>query len=72
VVLPLKGMGPLPSHLTNPEVNVEVKNGWAKFQRNIKDNLKPEIRYIELDVTFNDPIYTKTVLELFDEMVRTY
>jgi uncharacterized protein (UPF0261 family) len=70
VVLPLQGMGPLLGPLSNPEVEIEVKKGWAGFQSNIKGSLKPEIKYIELDVTFNDPIYTKTVLELFDEMMK--
>jgi len=67
VVLPLQSMGPMPPHLTSPEAVEERKKGWSEFQRNIKSKLKPKIKYIEMDVTFNDPIYTNAVLDLFDE-----
>jgi uncharacterized protein (UPF0261 family) len=69
VVLPLQGMGPMPiSTFTSPEAEVESQKGWAGFRRSIKSKLRPEIKYRELDVTFNDPLYSNTVLELFDEM----
>ena len=69
LVLPTLGQGPMPVRaFTNPEAEVETEKGWAGFRRSIKRALKSKIRYIELDVTFNDPLYTKTVLELFDEM----
>lgn len=71
VVLPIQGVGQIPSGpLSSPETEAEAKKGWAGFQRNIKRNLKPEIKYIELDTTLNDPVYTKTVLSLFDEMTH--
>jgi uncharacterized protein (UPF0261 family) len=70
VVLPVQGLGPAHGPLSSPEMDAEAKKGWAGFRTNIKSKLKPEIKYIELDVTFNDPLYTKTVLELFDEMVK--
>jgi uncharacterized protein (UPF0261 family) len=71
VVLPLQGSGPMPAGpLSGDGTAVEVEKGWAGFRRNIKRQLKPGIRYVELDVTFNDPLYTKTVLELFDEMTK--
>jgi uncharacterized protein (UPF0261 family) len=69
VVLPLQGMGPMPiPSFTSPEAEAESQKGWAGFRRSIKSKLKPEVKYRELDVTFNDPVYTKAVLELFDEM----
>lgn len=69
VVLPLQGQGPMPVRtFTNPEAEDESRKGWAGYRRSIKRSLNKDIRYIELDVTFNDPLYTKTVLELFDEM----
>jgi uncharacterized protein (UPF0261 family) len=69
VVLPLQGSGPMSTgHLD--ATAAEAARGWAGFRRNIKRRLRPGIRYVELDVTFNDPLYTKTVLELFDEMTK--
>ena len=71
VVLPLQGSGPLSRGPLSPdEAALESEKGWAGFRRNIRRKLKPEIKYMELDVTFNDPLYTKTVLGLFDEMVK--
>jgi uncharacterized protein (UPF0261 family) len=69
VVLPLRGLGPMPiPPLASPEAEEEARKGWAGFRRNIKRKLKPEIKYVELDITFNDQLYTETVLKLFDEM----
>jgi uncharacterized protein (UPF0261 family) len=71
VVLPLQGMGPMPiPSFTSPEAEAESQKGWAGFRRSIKRTLRPEIKYRELDVTFNDPLYTDTVLKLFDEMIN--
>ena len=70
VVLPLQGMGPMPPYLSSPEAEKELKKGWSAFQSNIKSKLDPKIKYIELNVTFNDPIYTSAVLDLFDEMTH--
>ena len=68
-VLPIRGQGPTPIRdFTNPDAEVETSAGWAEFRKRIKQTLKSGIRYIELDVTFNDPLYTRTVLEVFDEM----
>ena len=47
-----------------------LQKGLAAFRRNIKNKLSPEIKYIELDVDFNDPIYLDTVLEVFDDMMK--
>jgi len=70
-VFPLRGSGPMPKGpLSNEEIEAESQKGWVGFRRNIKRKLKSEIKYIELDVTFNDPLYTKTVLELFDEIMK--
>jgi hypothetical protein len=60
---------PMPS-FTSPAAEAESRKGWAGFRKNIKRNLRPEIKYIEIDVTFNDPLYTNTVLKLFDEMMQ--
>lgn len=69
VVFPIQGLGlsPIPA-FTSPETEAETNKGYAEFRKVMKRRLKPHIKYIELDVTFNDPLYTKTVLELFDEM----
>lgn len=69
VVFPIQGLGvsPIPA-FTSPETEAETDNGYAEFRKKMKRKLKPDITYIELDVTFNDPLYTKTVLELFDTM----
>ena len=68
VVLPMQGLGPAP--YLSPETLAVLKKGWSEFRNTIKSKLNPEIRYIELDVTFNDTLYTKTVLEVFDDMMR--
>jgi len=71
VVLPLQGNGPMPiPSFSSPEAEAESRKGWAGFRRSIKRKLRPEIKYIEIDVTFNDPLYTNTVLKLFDEMMQ--
>ena len=70
VVLPLQGMGPMPGHLSSPEADKELEKGWEDFRQSIKKRLNKGVRYIELDVTFNDPLYTETVLKVFDEMTR--
>jgi len=67
VVLPLQGMGPAP--FLSSEVQARVEKGWSDFRHTIKSKLSPKIRYLELDVTFNDPSYTKAVLEVFDDMM---
>jgi uncharacterized protein (UPF0261 family) len=73
VVLPLQGMGPMPfPPLASPEAEAEAQRGWTGFRRNIKQMLKPEIEYIEIDVTFNDSLYVDTVLKLFDEMMSKW
>jgi uncharacterized protein (UPF0261 family) len=70
VVLPLQGMGPMIGHLSSPEWDKELLKGWAGFRRTIKRSLNTDIRYIEMDTTFNDPRYTRAVLELFDEIAK--
>lgn len=70
VVLPLQGMGPMPGHLSSPEWDKELLKGWEGFRRTIKRSLKGKVQYVEMDTTFNDPLYTRTVLELFDEMAN--
>ena len=68
LVLPLQGMGHMIGGLSSPEWDKELLKGWAGFRQTIKRSLKNDIRFIEMDTTFNDPLYTRTVLELFDEM----
>jgi uncharacterized protein (UPF0261 family) len=70
LVLPLHGMGPMIGGLSSPEWDNELLKGWAGFRRTIKRKLKNSIQYIELDTTFNDPLYTKAILELFDEIAK--
>jgi uncharacterized protein (UPF0261 family) len=70
LVLPLQGSGPLPGPLSSPEVQQEARKGWADFRHNVKNRLKPGVEYIELDATFNDSLYVKTVLEVFDQMMK--
>ena len=71
VVFPLRGIGWKPGSLfSSPERAAELQKGLAAFRRNIKRKLNSEIRYIELDVDFNDPIYLDAVLEVFDDIVK--
>jgi uncharacterized protein (UPF0261 family) len=73
LVLPLKGLGPMPfPPLASPEAEADARKGWAGFRRNIKNRLRPDVEYIELDVTFNDSLYVDTVIELFDEMMSRW
>jgi uncharacterized protein (UPF0261 family) len=68
VVLPLKGLGSA-SYLPS-ETLALLKKGMSEFRDSLKRTLNPEIGCVELDVTFNDPVYADTVLEIFDEMMR--
>jgi uncharacterized protein (UPF0261 family) len=70
VVFPVQGIGTMRGPLSSAEMDAEAKKGWAGFRTNIRSKLKPGIKYVELDATFNDPLYTKTVLDIFDEMVK--
>jgi uncharacterized protein (UPF0261 family) len=71
VVFPLQGIGWKPGSLfSSPERAAALQNGLAAFRRNIKAKLNSNIKYIELDVDFNDPIYLDTVLEVFDDMMK--
>jgi uncharacterized protein (UPF0261 family) len=70
MVLPLQGIGWAPGSLfgSPPERASALQKGMAAFTKNIKTNLDPKIRYVELDVDFNDKKYLEKVMELFDEM----
>ena len=73
MVLPLQSLGmavmPNNPHASQEAIEISQK-GWQWFKKNLIANLSPKIKYIELDTTFNDPLYTKTILELFDEMMK--
>jgi uncharacterized protein (UPF0261 family) len=70
VLLPLQGIGWAPGSLfgSPPERASVLQKGMAAFTKNIRKNLDPKIRYVELDVDFNDREYLEKVMELFDEM----
>ena len=70
VLLPLQGIGWAPGSLfgSPPERVSVLQKGMAAFRKNIRKNLDPKIRYVELDVDFNDREYLEKVMELFDEM----
>jgi uncharacterized protein (UPF0261 family) len=69
MVLPLQGIGWAPGSLFgSPERASVLQKGMAAFTKNIKKNLDPKTRYVELDVDFNDRKYLEKVMELFDEM----
>ena len=69
MVNPLQGIGWAPgTPFGSPERASVLQKGMAAFTKNVKKNLDPKIRYVELDVDFNDKKYLKKVMELFDEM----
>jgi len=43
--------------------------GGEAFSRAFKEGLNSDIRVIELDAHINDPLFTETVIKLFDEIV---
>ncbi len=83
VVLPMRGMiGKGDSH-EGPPIDL-LPEGVEKFRRQLMrvtlpgmqafretllQHLKPGIQVVTLDVSFNDPPYSETVLRLFDEMM---
>lgn len=65
VVIPLQGFEEWDrsgSELHDPE-------GIIAFSQALKENIKPEIKVIELDAHINDKTFSDTVLSLFDEMM---
>jgi uncharacterized protein (UPF0261 family) len=70
LILPLQGSGPMKGPLSSPEAAQEALRGWAGYRASIQKRLRPEIEYIELDATSNDSLYVKTVLEVFDRMMK--
>ncbi len=83
VVIPMGGIGELPA--PKQDVRMSEANqsrlafrkalsrltpeGLKAFHKSLVKNIKPEIRVITLEAGINDPPYTQTILELFDEMV---
>ena len=41
----------------------------AGFREGLLHDLKPNVRYIELDCAQGEPLYNETVLSVFDEMM---
>jgi uncharacterized protein (UPF0261 family) len=84
VVIPMGGIGALPAPKSDVKISEAQQarfafrkalseitpDGLKAFRDALLKNIKPEIEVITLDVGINDPLYTQTVLELFDEMIR--
>ncbi len=66
VVIPLVGWVEGDRHPKSPLHDPE---GGKAFSEALKSNLKPGLKVIELDCHVNDPQFSETVLNLFDEMV---
>ncbi len=67
VVIPLIGSIEGDRHPKSPFHDPE---GGRSFAEGLKSKLRPEIEVIELDAHANDPIFAKTVLALFDKMMK--
>ena len=44
--------------------------GRKAFIQALKENLKPEVRFVELDVHINDPEFVTEVIAIFDELMQ--
>ena len=82
VVLPMRGM--IAGDSRETQSGAAPLSGVAKFRRDLMSitlpgmqafretlmkRIKPEIEVVTLDVSFNDSLYTDTVLRLFDAMM---
>lgn len=65
VVIPLHGF----EEWDKPGSELHDPEGIIAFSQALKDNIKPEIRVIELDAHINDKAFSDTVLSLFDGMM---
>jgi uncharacterized protein (UPF0261 family) len=84
VVIPMGGIGELPAPKRDVKMSEAhqsrvafrkalsclTPDGLKAFHKALVKNIKPEIKVITLDAGINDPPYTQTILELFDEMMR--
>ena len=51
------------------QYGIDDPEGNALFQKELKENLKPEIKVVEVDTTQDDPEFSEQVVKLLDEMV---
>jgi len=66
VVIPLVGWIEGDRHPKSPFHDPE---GGRAFSQALKSKLKPEVKVIEVDAHINDPLFSETILRLFDEIV---
>jgi len=66
VVIPLIGWIEGDRHPKSPFHDPE---GGRAFSQALKSKLKPEVKVIEVDAHINDPLFSETILRLFDEIV---
>ena len=66
VVIPLVGWIEGDRHPKSPFHDPE---GGRAFSQALKSKLKPEVKVIEIDAHINDPLFSETILRLFDEIV---
>lgn len=66
VVIPLVGWIEGDRHPKSPFHDPE---GGRAFSQALKSKLKPEVEVIEIDAHINDPLFSETILRLFDEIV---
>lgn len=66
VVIPLVGSIEGDRHPKSPFHDPE---GGRAFANALKSKLKPEIEVIELDAHANDPVFSETILKIFDRMM---
>ena len=66
IVIPLIGWIEGDRHPKSPFHDSE---GGRAFSQALKSKLKPEVKVIEVDAHINDPLFSETILRLFDEIV---
>lgn len=65
IVIPLQGF----EEFDRPGCPLYDPEGRKAFTQALKQNIKPEVKVIELDAHINDKVFSDTVLSLFDEMM---
>jgi len=82
VVIPMKSVGEL-SGPRRPDIDSSKSEraafgeavmstslkGMEALRKALMKDIKPEVKVVVLDASFNDPLYVDTVLALFDEMM---
>ena len=66
VIIPLVGWIEGDRHPKSPFHDPE---GGRAFSQALKGKIKPEVRVIEVDAHINDPLFSETILRVFDKLV---